>query len=158
MTALENLQRLFAYDYWANGEVLRACAAAEPLPAAALGRLAHILSAEGLWLNRLRRQPASLPVWPELTLPQCEAEIGRLHAAWRDYLEEVGRQSAGLEASIPYKNSAGQSWNSRVEDILMHVIMHSAYHRGQIAADLRAAGFTPVNTDFIRGVREGLVE
>jgi len=38
------------------------------------------------------------------------------------------------------------------------VITHSTYHRGQIAADLRAAGVQPAYTDFIHGVRQGLIE
>jgi uncharacterized damage-inducible protein DinB len=36
--------------------------------------------------------------------------------------------------------------------------MHSSYHRGQIAADMRAAGVTPAFTDFIHAVRQGFVE
>jgi uncharacterized damage-inducible protein DinB len=40
----------------------------------------------------------------------------------------------------------------------MHVIMHSAYHRGQIAAEVRAAGLTPAYTDFIQSVRQGSLE
>jgi len=39
----------------------------------------------------------------------------------------------------------------------MHVIMHSAYHRGQIATDMRAAGLTPAYTDFIHSIRRGFV-
>ena len=38
----------------------------------------------------------------------------------------------------------------------MHVIMHSAYHRGQIAADVRAAGLTPAYTDFIHQRAPGI--
>jgi uncharacterized damage-inducible protein DinB len=36
--------------------------------------------------------------------------------------------------------------------------MHSAYHRGQIASQMRASGKTPAYTDFIHGVRQGLVK
>ena len=39
----------------------------------------------------------------------------------------------------------------------MHVLMHSAYHRGQIALEMRAAGMEPAYTDFIQAVRQGLV-
>jgi uncharacterized damage-inducible protein DinB len=38
------------------------------------------------------------------------------------------------------------------------VLFHSAYHRGQIASQMRAAGFTPAYTDFIHAVREGFIE
>jgi uncharacterized damage-inducible protein DinB len=40
-----------------------------------------------------------------------------------------------------------------VDDILMHVVMHSAYHRGQIALEVRCAGQTPAYTDFIHAIR-----
>ncbi|HEY6147556.1 MAG TPA: DinB family protein [Thermoanaerobaculia bacterium] len=39
----------------------------------------------------------------------------------------------------------------------MHVVIHGGYHRGQIAAELRAAGFTPAYTDYIEAVRRGRV-
>ena len=55
-------------------------------------------------------------------------------------------------------NSKGEPWTSRVEDILLHVVMHSAYHRGQIASDVRASGHTPAYTDFIHCVRQGFIE
>jgi uncharacterized damage-inducible protein DinB len=45
-----------------------------------------------------------------------------------------------------------------VEEILTHLVIHSAYHRGQIASDLRAAGQEPAYTDYIHAVRQGLLE
>ena len=51
-----------------------------------------------------------------------------------------------------------ERFRSSLHDILMHVIMHSAYHRGQIAADMRASGAEPVYTDFIHAVRQGLIK
>jgi uncharacterized damage-inducible protein DinB len=44
-----------------------------------------------------------------------------------------------------------------VDDVLTHVILHSAYHRGQIASAVRAGGETPAYTDLIHAVRQGLV-
>jgi uncharacterized damage-inducible protein DinB len=40
----------------------------------------------------------------------------------------------------------------------MHVIMHSVYHRGQIAASMRDSGLIPASTDFIFAIRQGLVK
>jgi len=34
------------------------------------------------------------------------------------------------------------------------VALHGSYHRGQVAAAVRAAGGEPVNTDYITYVRE----
>jgi uncharacterized damage-inducible protein DinB len=36
-----------------------------------------------------------------------------------------------------------------VEQIMIHLVNHSSYHRGQIAMLLRQNGFEPVNTDYI---------
>jgi uncharacterized damage-inducible protein DinB len=65
---------------------------------------------------------------------------------------------AALRVGVTYKNTKGEPWTNSVEDILTHVIMHSAYHRGQIAADMRASGHTPAYTDFIHAVRQKLLE
>jgi uncharacterized damage-inducible protein DinB len=118
--------------------------------------MAHILSAEKLWLERIRRVPQSMAVWPSSTIEECEALADELAAAWREYLANL--TADGLEEMVEYKNSKGKSWSGRVEDVLTHVVMHSAYHRGQIALEMRAAGMEPAYTDFIHAVREGLVE
>ncbi len=148
----QHLQRLFNYDEWANLEVLRVLRTSSTEKSQKL--LAHILSAERLWLERLQQKPQSRAVWPELALGECEKEIRDLAAEWRRRLQG----GADLNREVSYKNSKGEPWTSREEDILLHVITHSAYHRGQIAADLRAAGFQPAYTDFIHGVRQGLIE
>jgi uncharacterized damage-inducible protein DinB len=63
-----------------------------------------------------------------------------------------------LESGITYRNTKGEPWTNSVGDILMHVTMHSAYHRGQIAAAMRAEGHAPAYTDFIHGARQGFFE
>jgi len=149
-------QRLFAYDDWANREVLASLQALKAAPPRSQKLLAHILSAERLWLERLRVQKQTYLVWPDFSLDQCGLEVAGLPGLWKDYLGSL--KEDGLARGLTYKNSKGESWTSQKQDILMHVIMHSAYHRGQIAADIRAAGFTPPYTDFIHAVRQGRVE
>lgn len=77
-------------------------------------------------------------------------------SSWRKYL--AGLSPAGFEEKIDYYNSKGEPFSSRVEDIITHVLMHSAYHRGQAALEMRAAGLQPAYTDFIHGVRQGFVK
>lgn len=153
---LDYLRKLFSYDAWANREVLGCFEKLEVPPPRSLKWLAHILSAERLWLERLQQKKQTYPVWPDFTLAQCGAEATDLALQWRAYLDRL--TDDGLSNEVTYKNTKGESWSSAKRDILMHVVLHSAYHRGQIAADVRAAGFTPPYTDFIHGVRQGLVE
>lgn len=156
MGLLEHLRRQFAYDAWANREVLNALkVSAHPNPRP-LQLLAHILSAERLWLERIRKRPQSLPVWPDTAVGECEAQISDLSRLWNEFLSELS--SAGLAEKVSYKNSMGEPWTSSVEDVLTHVLLHSAYHRGQIAAQMRAGGEQPAYTDFIHAARQGLIE
>jgi uncharacterized damage-inducible protein DinB len=156
MDLLEHLRRQFAYDAWANREVLAGLkAGARPAPQP-VKLLAHILSAQRLWLERIRQQPQSLPVWPDFALAQCEAQIAELAGLWRDFFGEIS--AVRLSKKVTYKNSKGEPWTSTVQDILTHVVLHSTYHRGQIASQVRAGGEQPAYTDFIHVARQGLIE
>ncbi len=156
MNAKQHFLRNFAYDHWANRECLSALSSANPASPKVLRLIAHTLSAQKLWLERLQRVPQTVAVWPSSSIEDCTALAEEMLSAWKNYLTEL--PLADLENEIDYRNSKGESWSSRVEDVLTHVLMHSAYHRGQIALEMRAAGLQPAYTDFIHGVRQGFVE
>jgi uncharacterized damage-inducible protein DinB len=82
--------------------------------------------------------------------------LDRARRGWTDYL--AGLHEADLAEGVGYRNSRGEFWVSTVDDILTHVVVHSAYHRGQIASAVREAGGEPAYTDFIHAARQGLVE
>jgi uncharacterized damage-inducible protein DinB len=155
MDLLQHYRQLARYDEWANLEILTSFRAIGSPPARCLRFMAHIVGAEYVWLARLRLQPPPLPVWPDLSVDGCEEHVRDLARQWPNLL--TGGSPELLEQRVAYKNSKGEPWNSTTRDILTHVFMHSAYHRGQIAADVRQAGHMPAYTDFIHGVRQGLV-
>jgi uncharacterized damage-inducible protein DinB len=155
MTMTAHIKRLFVYDDWANREVLGSIRVAGS-PGHPLKLMSHILSAERLWLERMTGQGQTFPVWPDFTLEQCEERAAGLPLLWKEFLSPANESE--LSVPVTYKNTKGESFTSPKEDILLHVITHSAYHRGQIAADMRAAGFTPAYTDFIHAVRQGFVD
>src|SRR5205807_4186768 len=98
----------FVYDAWANREVLAGLSASPRPNPRPLRLLAHILSAERLWLERILQQPQSLPVWPDFTFEQCEAQITDLARLCREFLSQLS--SAGLSEKVSYKNSKGEAW------------------------------------------------
>ena len=150
---MQHLGRLLRYDVWANRETLDSLK--QGAPPRSLRWLAHIIGAEYLWMARLRRRGESLPVWPELDVDACAERVSELSRLWPEYLDDT-RQSFTEEVS--YTNSKGEAWTNTVEEILTHVVIHSAYHRGQIASDVRASGGVPAYTDYIHAVRQGLLE
>lgn len=156
MDAKKYFLRSFAYDHWANREFLSALSAANPIPAKALRFLTHTVVAQKLWIERLQRQPQTVSPWPSSTVEECSALADEMLSAWKNYL--AGLSPTDFDKEIGYRNSKGESWSSRVEEILTHVLLHSAYHRGQVTLEMRAAGLQPPYTDFIHGVRQGLIE
>jgi uncharacterized damage-inducible protein DinB len=155
MEMLEHYRKLARYNEWANLEVITFFRGMSAPPDGSLRLMAHIVGAEHVWLARLLRKEPPIPVWPELAVEVCEGQVKELARSWKSYL--AGSPEL-LEQTVAYRNSKGESWATRVHDILTHVFLHSAYHRGQIAADMRRAGNAPAYTDFIHGVRQGLVE
>ena len=151
---LEMLRRQLAWNDWANREFLAALRRVEPPPLQGVRRFAHVLAAEHLWLARLERRPQPMAVWPELALAEISVLVEELPDLWRRYSERAGE--AGLVTNVAYTNSKGESFSNRAGDILLHLIAHGAYHRGQIAADLRGVGETPPYTDFIHWVRSAV--
>lgn len=156
MTLMDHFRRQLEYDTWANREVLRSLRALADPPESCLRLLAHVIAAERLWLARIQAATPPMPVWPDLPFDACETQLAELHRAFTDYFDR--ELPAALDHEIRYKNSKGEPWASRVDDILTHVFFHSAYHRGQIATHMRQAGFAPAYTDFIHGIRQGLVK
>ncbi len=147
----ETLPQLFEYLKWADEAVHASLVAAVNPPAHTLDLFAHVIGAEHVWLSRIRGEKPEVAVWPALSLSQC-ADLARRNAnEFLDLLESV--DETALESGITYLNSAGVQFTSTLRDILIHVALHGAYHRGQIAAAVRAGGDTPASTDYIAFVR-----
>jgi uncharacterized damage-inducible protein DinB len=90
-------------------------------------------------------------VWPVLSLDEC-ALLGRENVdGFNSIVSGLGAEL--LQKPITYRNSAGDQYTSTLEDILTHVALHGAYHRGQIAASLRGGGDAPSPTDYIAFAR-----
>jgi len=151
--ALDSLRRQLIWNDWANRETLRAMRACGDSVPEARRLLAHVLGAERVWLARLHGEPSPLPVWPELALEACETLLPELQRAWSALLE--AGDATVLQRRVTYRNTKGEQHTSTTADILTHVLLHGAYHRGQIAAALRAGGCVPAATDFILAVRSG---
>jgi len=148
----ESLARLIAHMQWAD---TRAREALRDSPGALIERAlelyCHVLGAEHVWLTRLRQEKATIPVWPGLSLREAVALGDELHAGFDAFLATLG--PGDLDRDVTYTNSAGQEFTSRIEDILLHVVMHGSYHRGQVAMLIRDGGGTPAPTDYIAFVR-----
>jgi uncharacterized damage-inducible protein DinB len=115
---------------------------------------AHIAAARGVWLFRLGAAGGGpMDFFPRgLTLPQLKRRFRRMHAAWSSYMTRATDRR--IARSFAYTSTEGIRYRNTVEDILTQLYGHSLYHRGQIAALLRAAGAEPPETDFVFWTRK----
>lgn len=145
------LENLLAHLQWADEQALTALRSAGERHAGALELLAHVIGAEETWLARLEGRVPALAVWPNLDLGELTSAMMRTHAALAAWLATADDEA--LDAEIDYVNSAGTAFRTRAADIVLHVMLHGAYHRGQIALLLRQSGTRPLPTDYIAFVR-----
>jgi uncharacterized damage-inducible protein DinB len=155
MDVIQSLTRQLQHAAWANAEHLNALAALDDPPPRTVQWIAHVLAAEELWQERLLLSGRAVTVWPPLTIPECRALAERTASRWRELLRDI--DSDRLDTPIAYTNTKGERFHSTAHDILLHVALHGAHHRGQIIAALRAAGVEPPYTDYIHAVRQGFI-
>lgn len=149
-----HLEHLLNFERWANERALAALTEAG-YPAAGLRWFNHILGAQDAWLGRLRDDPPGAAVWPDMSPAETAAKMNTLAKGLADYL--ASRDSADLDEVIKYRTTAGVEYANTPFEILSHLVMHSHYHRGQIAATIRNGGNVPAPTDFILFLRENKV-
>ena len=146
---MEHIERLFRHLVWADEAVASAIAAARA-SGDARELYAHLVGTEAVWLARLRGD-TPVEVWPDPDRLDLAAFARDVHGRYRAWLDGV--DPTELRRPVEYVNSAGRSFTSSVEDILLHVFLHGAYHRGQIAWLLRSGGAEPAPSDYIAFAR-----
>ncbi len=155
-------RRWFDYEKDAHAKVLASLAA---VPAAkreapeyrkALSLLGHMMAARQLWLFRFGLgKDAPKEFFPEgLTLEEATKRVETMHRAWTEYLGRL--DDTELARVFEYQSLEGSRFRNTIEDILTQLFGHSWYHRGQIAALIRAMGEKPAITDFVFWAREPL--
>jgi uncharacterized damage-inducible protein DinB len=147
-----HIERMLQAMAWADERVIGALRDCPDAHDEALPLLSHLLAAEHVWLARLERRPARVSVWPTLSLPECVALAAENAAGYVAYLKAHGE--AELAEIVVYKTTQGVECATAAIDVLTHVVIHGAYHRGQIAKALGRAGTPATNTDYITFVRE----
>ena len=145
------LNKLFDHLEWADKRVLDSLRAMTHPDQRALDLYAHVLGSEHNWLARILQFAPREKIWPELTVESAGALAAENAASLRSFLESLPADQ--LQREVAYKNSAGLAFESTIEDMLLHVVLHGCYHRGQVALVIRGAGAEPAPTDYIAWVR-----
>jgi uncharacterized damage-inducible protein DinB len=146
------------FTAWASSKLVEAAASltAEELTRdlkvsfqSVLGTLGHIFGADRVWFDRIhgRSRTAMLDPGEELTLGFLQREWPALHARWGDWA--AGIDDAGFGRVVTYRLLSGDPGESPLWQIVLHVVNHATYHRGQVTSLLRQLGRVPPSTDLI---------
>jgi uncharacterized damage-inducible protein DinB len=154
MPGIDDFRNLIGYNDWANRRAIASVRSTPGPPPKAVRALGHLLVAELAWMKRMQENEDStgFDFWPGGTIEMCEAMAGEASRSYREFLAAVGE--AGLRSTARYRNSKGVAYETPFGEILTHVLVHSAYHRGQVAMAVREQGGVPASTDYIAYQRE----
>jgi uncharacterized damage-inducible protein DinB len=138
--------KLYQYNFWANKRVLDALNRQQVSDEKILSLIGHVVAAQFLWLHRIKGLPApDVKLWGEYSLEQLNTMADTAGKQWLEFVESA----ESFDREMSYLNYTGDPYTNNVEIIMMHLVNHASYHRGQIAMLLRQKGLEPVNTDFI---------
>ncbi|MCC6383682.1 MAG: DinB family protein [Bacteroidia bacterium] len=99
----------------------------------------HIWDAQSIWVARLEARQQIVAASFEFKGKTSEAI--NLFLKSSEDLIKLGNQLE-TDRSLTYKNTAGKEYTNQVWQILMHVVNHGTYHRGQLITLLRQVGMT----------------
>jgi len=152
-----------AFMKWADETML---AALSPLPEdkvtldlgnsfhSMLGTLSHVYLAEWLWLKRVQGEQNTQMA--DLESPPGTEVLGQvwrgLHQMWLDWAGSLHPDDWPNLST--YRNSKGDEFSTPYWQIVLHLVNHGSYHRGQVATMLRQSGITPPGTDLVAFYRK----
>jgi len=111
--------------------------------------LNHVYLAELVWFRRVTDEPnARIVDQPSPTdLAGLASAWPALHQQWIAWA--TPRSATEWALPLVYSNLPGTESRVPFYQILLHLVNHGTYHRGQVATMLRQAGIKPPGTDLI---------
>ena len=149
---LSELRTLVDYHYWARDRLLQAVEQLTPeqlsfriessFPSVH-DTLVHLWGAEVIWLRRWQGDsPTELPAGDDLV------DLASIRRAWSDeeakiraLLDRLGEDGVGRP--MEYRMFDGKPYVQPFWQMLLHLVNHGSYHRGQVTTMLRQLGVQP---------------
>lgn len=118
------LPKLVTHCTWANRAWLQFIVEKAAADDWLLRRLSHIMLGQRAWFQRVHGQEPERGIWallPAVQLEQLSAEHQRIFDELLD---------GDLARVVSFPRFTGERYQSPVGDILLHLTLHGAHHRG----------------------------
>lgn len=149
---------LLLYMLWADRETLKAVREVRPEDltrdagvsfGSLLGTMSHMAGGQKIWLSRFLGQPLNYMPGPES--PDLLSWI----TFWEETASGINAFMAALTdeqlaGPLTWTNLKGETASLPLWQLIVHLVNHSSYHRGQVTSLLRQMGYPPPATDLSR--------
>jgi uncharacterized damage-inducible protein DinB len=148
----DTLKRLFRYKAWANDELLTALAGlgeGSPVRPLAIRALSHTYVVDRIFAAHLRREEHDYASANLDRLPSMEELAAGIRSNDHEYVAYVaGLDDAQLAERIDFRFTDGAPGRMSRREMLMHLIVHGAGHRGQVSAVMLLNSLAPASDGF----------
>ena len=153
----DDFASLYAYNRWADRRVLEACRkltpeqyAAEPAPgwSSVRSSIVHIAVVTEVWLRGVAGEAVeTVPTEADLpTVDDAERLLDRAYELFTNVVPTLTPEQLATPRTFRGRSRVAvlPPWV-----VLRHLVNHSTYHRGQVAAKLKRLGVEPPGTDLV---------
>ena len=141
MYSLDAARQLFAFDRWSNDRLVVALNQLDEPSEELRGIAWHIFAAIENWSSRIDGSDPRVDLdWGARSVEEITALSGSAHAHITDILDRINQTA--LRAKFESQNDAGKRFVQRVDEVLLHLALHGAEHRGQCWLLIRHEGGT----------------
>lgn len=144
----EALKSLFGHKSWANSELFALLASLQPEHAGHLHTcirtLNHIYVVDRLFRAHLGAEPRPFDTTNTQETPslaQLQNDVAATDAWYEQYV--AGLPLAGFSEVIDFTFTDGDRGRMSREEILLHVVTHGGYHRGNVGQVLKSISVAP---------------
>jgi uncharacterized damage-inducible protein DinB len=139
-----NYVRQFQYNEQITGTFIDTFLAHPDSPSNVAQWLSHSIDAMLYWVSLITKEEPSVKLWQVHPSEQLHELNRQAHASVFDLLER-----GNLHRVYDYQNKKGERYSNSLDEILTHLIIHSAHHRAQMSSAWREVGIEPPVSDFI---------
>lgn len=157
---LTDCRMLFTHAGWADALVWKRVLASGTEDAELLEKLHHLHVVQWAYLRIWRgawEAPPELDTFPTLVSMRDWARDA--HSDIAEYMRSLEPERVGENVQLPWADHLaerfGQARPATWAETVLQIVMHTTYHRGQVARRLRELGAEPPLTDLIAWIWMG---